>query len=172
MVEPAAGLDPGEHPIHHAEQQHGERLGHVRPCQLGPHLRHRTRECGHHKPLLVEDAFAVFFLQKLHVFGEHAVRILGAGVFVDDAVDEVPQPLFTRQRQGFLVFDEGGEPRDMALADADQERVFVAVVVVERGLRQIAGLRHLVHRGGGITQPGEELGGAFQNHVSLVVIGG
>src|SRR5690606_41250073 len=61
------------------------------------------------------------------------------------------------------------QPPDVPLGDADQQRVLVAVVVIERRLGKSAGFGDLVHRGGRIAAPrSEEHTSELQSRENLV----
>ena len=85
------GLQPGEHPVDHAEQQHGQRRGERGALQIGADCADDLGEAGHDLALAAEDACLVGLAQEAHVLGQHAVRVLGVGVLLEDACDQLAQ---------------------------------------------------------------------------------
>ncbi len=92
MAELAARLQPGEHPVHHAEQQHRQRLVELERAQLRPRRGDRVGESGDDLALAVEDAAAVGRRQEADVLGQDAVLGLRAGVDLEEGRDQAPDP--------------------------------------------------------------------------------
>ena len=170
MAELAARLQPGEHPVHHAEQQHRQRLVELVRAQLRPGRGDRVGEGGDDLALAVEDAAAVGRRQEAHVFGQDAVLGLRAGIDREEGRDQAADPGLGLVRLGADLLDQRLEPGDVGGGDLEQQLLLVAEVVIERGLGDAAGLGHLVHRGGGVAAAGEQLRRAGEDLLALVVV--
>jgi len=123
-----------------------------------------------HTTLRGQHSLARCLGQKLHVLGQHPVLCAGAGVDPQEALNEFAQLLRWRQRQGRHTGLQRLEPRHVLAGDLREQIVFVAHVVVERGLAQAAGGCDLLHGGGGIAAAGKELSGGCQHLLVLVGI--
>ena len=96
----------------------------------------------------------------------------GVGVLGHDPADQSFQ-VFPRGHGGRSErFDERLQSGDMLVGDAQEEAVFVAVVVVERRLRKPARLRDLVHRRRRVALAGKELRGLVPDRLTLIVVAG
>ena len=91
MAQLALGLQPGEHPVHHAEQQHRQRLVQARARELGADRGDRVGEGGDDAALAAEDALLLGRLEEAHVLGQDAVLGLRAGVGGEEGVDQAAQ---------------------------------------------------------------------------------
>ena len=162
-------LQPGEHPVHHAEQQHRQRLVAARAprssgraaaiasANAATTLRSpsstRCRSAGGEEP---------------HVLGQHAVLGLRAGVDGEEGVDQAAHPRLGRERRRRRPRRRAPAAGAMcACGDLDQQLVLVAHVVVERRLGDAAGLGDLVHRRRGVAAPREQLRGAGEDRLAL-----
>ena len=134
MAQLALRVEPREHPVHHAEQQHRQRLAETLLGELGPDRGDRVGERGDDAALAAENALALGGVQEAHVLGEHAVLGLRAGVDGEERVDQSAQPCLGRKAGGVDLLDEREQPRDVRLGDLDEQLVLVAHVVVQRGL--------------------------------------
>ena len=170
VAQRAARLQPGEHPVHHAEQQHRQRLVERAGAQLGASRGDGVGEGGDDLALAVEDAAAVGGGQEAHVLGQHAVLGLGAGIDVEEGGDQAAHARLGRMRLGGDLLDERLEAGDVRRGDLEQQLLLVADIVIERGLGDAAGLGDLVHRGRGVTAAREQLRGAGEDLLALVVV--
>jgi hypothetical protein len=146
MAQLALRLSHGEHPVHHAEEQHRQRLLQAGRGELGADRDDRLGERGDDAALAAEDALLLGRGEEADVLGQDAVlrpasrhrqrgrrRSGGAGA--------------ARARQRRIdLGDQRQQPRDVRLGDLGEQLVLVAHVVVERGLRDAARLGDLVHR--------------------------
>ena len=117
MAQLALGLEPGEHPVHHAEEQHRQGLLEPDLAELGPHRRDRVGESGDDAALGAEDAFALRRVEEAHVLGEDAVLGLRAGIDGEEGVDQPAQARLGRERHaggdvGVRDAGEGGRRRE------------------------------------------------------------
>ena len=98
--------------------------------------------------------------------------VLRARVFLHQPANEGAQLslrcVVLRQR----IVDDALQPGDVFLRDVHQQLVLVPEVVIQRGFRQAAGLRHLVHRRARIAAAGEQGRGLREDHLALVVVAG
>ena len=172
MAQATVGPVPGEQPVDHAEQQHGQRLAQARFGLAGLPGADGFGKTGHHPALGAQHTRAVVGLEEAHVLGQHAVRVLGIGILVDDAFDQVAHRIGRRPLLRTDLVDQRFQRGDMADRDLYQQRVLVAVVVVERGLRQTGGLGHLVHRGADVATLGEQPRRVAQDGLALFVVVG
>ena len=95
----------------------------------------------------------------------------GLRVFLHKMQDQITQALlgievinasdFALQRQ---------QAREVGVANLQQQGVFIAKVVINRGLGQPAGLRHRIHAGCGIALAGKQRGCLLQDLLTLIVI--
>jgi hypothetical protein len=170
MAQRALGLQPGEHPVDHAEQQHGQRLVEAGLRHGRAHGGHGLREGGHHLALGIAHPGRGLGLQELHVLGQHAVFMLCVGIGLDEAQDQAAQARLGRGGLGIDLCHQLAQALYMRLADLRQQGMLVGPVVVQRGLGDAAGRGHLVHGGGGVALPREQLGRALQDDLALVVV--
>ena len=171
VVDGAVGLHPGEHPVDHPEQQHRQRLVSAASVRSG-----RSVATARAKPITTSRSLAST-RSRSRARGTSRLR---------SARDAHPARCAyssTRRRISARIwlrpsFPRTGlrarclEPRDMAVRDADQQRVLVLVVVVQRGFGEPTGLRHLVHRRAGVAAVREQRRGAREDHLALVVVSG
>jgi hypothetical protein len=108
-------------------------------------------------------------VQKLHVFGQHAVFMLRAGVDLHEAQDQSLQMRQWWQGLGCHRHHQRFQFGHMAGADLHQQAVFVGHVVVQRGLGHAAGGSHFQHRGGGVAAGGKQLRSGREYFVTLIV---
>ena len=170
MTQLALRLQPREHPVHHPEEQHRQGLAEALLGELGADGDDRVGERSDDAPLAAEDAFALGGSEKADVLGEDAVLGLRAGIRGEKRVDEPAQPRLGLERRGVRFVDEREQPRDVRLGDLDQQLVLVADIVVERRLGDAARLGDLVHRGRGVAAAREQLRGAGEDLLALVVV--
>ena len=170
MAELALGLQPREHPVHHAEEQHREGLAEALLRELGADGDDRVGERRNDAPLAAEDALALGRGEETDVLGEHAVLGLRAGIRGEKRIDQPPQPRLGRELRGVDLVDEREQPRDVRLGDLDQQLVLVADVVVERGLGDAARFGDLVHRGRRVAAAREQLGSAREDRLALQLV--
>ena len=172
VAQRTARLQPGEHPVDHAEEQHGQRRGERCAGQLGPQCHYRAGEGGDDAALAVQYPLTRGLVEELHVLGQHAVFVLRIGVGQHEALDQRLQTFTRAQRLRFHLGHHGLQAIDVGLRDQEQQLVLVLHVVVERGLGDAAGGRHLVHRGSGVALSCEERRGLREDEFALVVVGG
>jgi hypothetical protein len=108
--------------------------------------------------------------QEADVLGQDPVLGLRAGVDVEEGRDQAPDPGLGLVGLGADLVDQGLEAGDVRRGDLEQQVLLVAEVVIERGLGDTAGLGHLVHRGRGVAAAGEQLRGAAEDLLALVVV--
>ena len=94
MGQLAVRLQPREHPVHHAEQQHRQRLVEAGATQIGPSCGDGIGEHGDDPALAVQHAPSLFGSHELDVFGENAVLVLRARVDGEESRDERAQSRF------------------------------------------------------------------------------
>jgi len=166
----AIRFQPGEHPVDHAEQEHGQGLGQAGRVEFGSQVGDCACEGGNDQPFLRQHAGLVFGIQEFHVLGQDAMRVLGVGILGDDAVDQLFETLarWLRERRQFL--DQKLQSADVAVGNAHEQAVFVPEVVIQGRLGQPAGVGDLVHRGGGIALTREQLRGLIEDRLPLPVV--
>ena len=140
-------LHPGEHPVDHAEQQHRQRLVEASACELGPGRDDRLGERGDDAALAGEHVLLSAASRNLTSSVSTRCSACAPAYSSRKAPDQRAQALLGRVRFGVDRVDERLQPRRRGLGDAHQQLHLVAVVVIERGLREAAGLGDLVHRG-------------------------
>ena len=164
-------LQPGEHPVHHAEQQHRQRLVELARAQLRPRRDDRVGEGGDDLALAVEDAAALGRRQEADVLGQDAVLGLRAGVDLEEGRRSGGAGAASGACVSAPTSATSASSRaTCAAAISSQQLVLVAEVVIERGLGDAAGLGDLVHRGRGVAVPREQLGGAGEDRLALQVV--
>jgi len=172
MAERAFRLQPGEHPVHHAEEQHGERLLQAPRGKLGTDRDDRVGEGSDDAALAVEHPLLLGCSEEANVVGEDAVLGLRAGVGGEEGVDEAAQALLRRRLGGVDFGDQRQQPGDVRLGDLGEQLVLVADVVIERGLRDAARLGDFVHRRRRVAALREQLRSAGEDRLALQLVAG
>ena len=172
MAQRALGLQPGEHPVHHPEQQHRQRLLQACGSELGADRDDRLGERGDDAPLAAQDALLLGGREETDILGQDAVLGLRSRVGAEKGIDQAPQPLLGRRRRGVDLGDEREQAGDVGFGDLDEKLVLVANVVVERGLGDAARLGDLVHRRRRVAAAREQLGGAREDRLALQLVAG
>jgi len=170
VAELALGLQPREHPVHHAEEQHREGLAEALLRELGADGDDRGGERRDDAALAAEDAPALGRGEEADVLGEDAVLGLRPRIHREEGIDQAAQPRLGRELGGVDLLDERDEARDVRLGDLDEQLVLVADVVVERGLGDAARLGDLVHRSRRVAAACEQLGGAREDRLALQLV--
>ena len=170
VTEIAVGLQPREHPVHHAEEEHRQRLFQARRAQLRAGRRDRSGEGRDDPALGAQDAIALRRIQEADVFGQHAMLGLRAGVGGEEGRDQPAQTRLGRETSGLDFGHQREQPRDMRFGDLGEQLVLVTDVVIERRLRHAAGLSDLVHRRRGVAAPRKEPGRAREDGLALQLV--
>ena len=123
MAELAFRLQPGEHPVHHAEEQHGERLLQARGGELGANGDDGVGEGSDDAALAVQDPLLLCRGKEANVVGEDAVLGLRAGVGGEEDVDQAAQALVGSRLRGIDFGDQREQPGDVPLGDLDEQLV-------------------------------------------------
>mmetsp|Transcript_6985 Transcript_6985/g.29651 ORF Transcript_6985/g.29651 Transcript_6985/m.29651 type:complete len:571 (-) Transcript_6985:511-2223(-) len=163
----AVGPQPGEGPVDHAKEQHGQGLVQPRILQLRPQLAERRRELGHDAALHVQQALALGIGEEADLAGQHAVLVLGVGVGAGEALDQRAQLGIRRQPLCLDLVHQRQQRMHMAVADLREQILLVLEVVVKRRLGHAAGLGDLVHRRGTEALFCEEPGGRGEDVLAL-----
>jgi hypothetical protein len=172
MAQLARRLQPGEHPVHHAEEQHRERLLQARRGEFGADRDDRLGERGDDAALAAEDALLFGRGEEADVLGQDAMLSLRAGVGGEKGLDESAQALLGRRQRRIDLGDQRQQARDVRLGDLGEQLVLVANVVVERRLGDAARLGDLVHRRRGVAVLREQLAGAGEDRLALQLVAG
>ena len=139
----------------------------MQAAQVRAQRRDGVGEGSHHTALAGQHSFAVHVGEELHVFGQHAVFVLGVGIDLHEAQDQFLQLRLWCQAHQMNVLHQGFQPRHVATGDLRQERVFVGDVVVQRGLGHSTCRCQRAHRAGGVAAAGEELCRGCQHLIAL-----
>ena len=172
MAQLALGLQPREHPVHHPEEQHRQRLLQARRGELGADRDDRLGERGDDAALAAEDPLLLGRGEETDVLGQDAVLGLRAGVDGEEGIDQAAQALLRRRHRRIDLGDEREQPGDVRLGDLGEQLVLVAHVVIERRLRDAARLGDFVHRRRRVAALGEQLGGAGEDRLALQLVAG
>jgi len=172
VIEPAIGLQPGEGPVDHAEQQHRHRLVKLGPFEPRPYGGHRVGESSDQPALRLQHRLALGIAQELHVFGQDTVFVLGQRVGLHEACDQRAQVRLGGQAFGDHLGLHGQQPLHMRVCNLCQQVVLIANVVVQRGLADATRGGQVEHRGGGIAAHGEEFRRGVQDLLALAVVTG
>jgi len=144
--------------------------------QLGAQRRHRVGKSGHHATLPGQYLQPLRVGQKAHVLGQNAVFVLRMRIGLHEALDQQAQPRRRRQRllQHLLlhVMRQALQTFDMTGRNVQQQALLVGNVVVQRGLGDAAGRRHLIHRGCGVALARKQFGRPRQDLIALPVVAG
>jgi len=167
MGEWALGTQPSEGPVDHAKQQHGQWFVQLAVAQVGAQVGDGLGKTCHHTPLAAQHGLSFVVSQELDILGQHPVFVFGSGVGLHESQDQLLQPLSRRQVQRLHLVHQVLQTCHMALGDLGQQAVFVAHVVVQRGLADAAGSGHVLHRGGGIAACGKQLSCGSQHLLAL-----
>ena len=173
----AARPQPGEGPVDHAEQHHGDGGLIGRLDAVGVGALEEARESGDHVALAVQDELALRFPQELGVGDQGDVaggRVLVLGEKTpDQLVEGLPLVQAVALCPGLGLADQGQQALGVAVQEIEQDRFLALVLVIETRLAGATGRSDVVHAGGRKALARKTLGRDIDYRFAFeIVVGG